>query len=275
VSKQVVVLGSNLDTWLTCSAQFSQVGKKAGQEFGILGPLLSRRSGLSVCRKRCAAQHIALPSYDVSRLTYLKVRCQQLYPEAASFKLQVPALRLKRFGTLVTGKFTRIWGFNSSQATLEHWEFRLRVSCYGDTLSSALEPTEGWLKSPTGNRSELMLSRQAEAAPQKIPYSEQRVVSQLLVCTDWGFPFFSWIERQMPFKRCTAQLPQSWRPSAKVVLPKLQRPLPKAFWTRLGPTARKSSNQNLFHKGQVAWCNAFPPVAVLRTLTSQGPAPRE
>jgi hypothetical protein len=35
------------------------------------------------------------------------------------------ALRLTHLGTLVTGKFTRIWGFHSSPTTSEHW---LRVS---------------------------------------------------------------------------------------------------------------------------------------------------
>jgi hypothetical protein len=37
----------------------------------------------------------------------------------------VSALRLTHLGTLVTGRFTRIWGFHSSPNTSEHW---LRVS---------------------------------------------------------------------------------------------------------------------------------------------------
>jgi hypothetical protein len=41
-------LGVTLDTQLTWSAHFNQVEKKAPQRLGVLGPLLNRRSGLSV-----------------------------------------------------------------------------------------------------------------------------------------------------------------------------------------------------------------------------------
>jgi hypothetical protein len=91
-------------------------------------------------------------------------------------------LRLTHLGTLVTGKFTRIWGFHSSPTTSEHdWEFRLKVSWCGEPLSSATwkapVPTKGWLKSPTGNRGGLMFSRPAEAVPKKAAKTVQQVVS--------------------------------------------------------------------------------------------------
>jgi hypothetical protein len=41
-------LGVSLDTQLSWSAHVNQVGKKAAQRLGVLGPLLNRRSGLSV-----------------------------------------------------------------------------------------------------------------------------------------------------------------------------------------------------------------------------------
>jgi hypothetical protein len=41
-------LGVTLDTQLTWSAQVNRVGNKAAQRLGVLGPLLKRRSGLSV-----------------------------------------------------------------------------------------------------------------------------------------------------------------------------------------------------------------------------------
>jgi hypothetical protein len=41
-------LGVTPDTQLTWSAQVNQVGKKAAQRLGVIGPLLNRRSGLSV-----------------------------------------------------------------------------------------------------------------------------------------------------------------------------------------------------------------------------------
>jgi hypothetical protein len=67
------------------------------------------------------------------------------------------ALRLTHHGTLVTGRFTRIWDSilrQPHQST--DWEFQLKVSWCGEPLSSAtwkvLVPTRGWLKSPTGTR---------------------------------------------------------------------------------------------------------------------------
>jgi hypothetical protein len=41
-------LGVTLDARLTWSAHINQVGKKAAQRLGVLGPLINRRSGLSV-----------------------------------------------------------------------------------------------------------------------------------------------------------------------------------------------------------------------------------
>jgi hypothetical protein len=41
-------LGVTLNTQLTWSAHVNQVGKKAAQRLGVVGPLLNRRSGLSV-----------------------------------------------------------------------------------------------------------------------------------------------------------------------------------------------------------------------------------
>jgi hypothetical protein len=41
-------LGVTLDTRLTWSAHVNQVGRKAAQRLGVLGPLLNRRSGLSI-----------------------------------------------------------------------------------------------------------------------------------------------------------------------------------------------------------------------------------
>jgi hypothetical protein len=48
-------------------------------------------------------------------------------------------------------------------------------------MQKALVPTGGCLKLPTGNRSELRLSRTAEAVPEKKVFAAQRVVSNYLV----------------------------------------------------------------------------------------------
>jgi hypothetical protein len=48
VGQTVRYLGENFDTRLTRSAHVNQVRKKAAERLGVLGPLLNRRSGLSV-----------------------------------------------------------------------------------------------------------------------------------------------------------------------------------------------------------------------------------
>jgi hypothetical protein len=67
-------VGVTLDNKLTWSAQVNQVGKKAAQRLGMLGPFLNRRSGLSRQKRRAALQ-AAHPSYDALRMSDLEVRC--------------------------------------------------------------------------------------------------------------------------------------------------------------------------------------------------------
>jgi hypothetical protein len=76
-------LGVTLDTLLTWSAHVNQVRKRAAQGLGMLGPLLNRRSGLSV--------RTAHPSHDGLRMPSLEIRCLQPYPKAASATIQVPS----------------------------------------------------------------------------------------------------------------------------------------------------------------------------------------
>jgi hypothetical protein len=73
-------LGVTLDTQLTWSVHVNQVGRKAAQRFGMLGPLLNRRSGLSVRNGVLLYKHLIRPMSD------LEVRCPQPRPEAASDK---------------------------------------------------------------------------------------------------------------------------------------------------------------------------------------------
>jgi hypothetical protein len=63
------------------------------------------------------------------------------------------ALRLTHLGTLVTGRFTRIWEFHSSPTTSEYWlRVSTKVSWCGEPLSSAtwkaLVPTKGCWSHP-------------------------------------------------------------------------------------------------------------------------------
>jgi hypothetical protein len=90
------------------------------------------------------------------------------------------ALRLTHLGTVVTGKFTWVWGFHSSPTTLEHClRVSTQVSWCGEVLCSATwkTPVPTKLKSPTGNRGGLMFSRSTEAVPKKATKSAKRVVS--------------------------------------------------------------------------------------------------
>jgi hypothetical protein len=58
------LLGVTLDTWLTRSAQVSQVGKKAAQILGVVGPVLNRRSRLSVTNGVLLYKQLIRPMMD-------------------------------------------------------------------------------------------------------------------------------------------------------------------------------------------------------------------
>jgi hypothetical protein len=57
-------LGVTFDTQLTWSAHVSQVGKKAPQRLGVLGPLLNSRRGLSVRNGVLIYKQLILPMMD-------------------------------------------------------------------------------------------------------------------------------------------------------------------------------------------------------------------
>jgi hypothetical protein len=57
-------LGVTLDTQLTWSAHVNQVGKKAAQRLGRLGPLLNRRSGLSITNAVLLYKQLIRPMMD-------------------------------------------------------------------------------------------------------------------------------------------------------------------------------------------------------------------
>jgi hypothetical protein len=57
-------LGVTLDTQLTWLAHVSQVGKKAAHRLGVLGPLLNRRSGLSIINDVLLHKQLIRPIMD-------------------------------------------------------------------------------------------------------------------------------------------------------------------------------------------------------------------
>jgi hypothetical protein len=109
---------------------------------------------------------------------------------------RVFALRSTHFGTLVKGKFTRIWGFLFRQPHRGvNRELRLKVVWCGEPLTSATwkapTSTKGCLKSLSVNRRGRMYSRPVEATSTRRP--NRRIVQYptLLCYPDWGFPCFS------------------------------------------------------------------------------------
>jgi hypothetical protein len=111
-----------LDAQLTWSAHVNQVGKKAAQRLGMLGPLLNRRSGLSV------RNGVLLYKQPIRRMQDYACPIWRSAATSGSCKCYNPSvfvLRLAHLCTLVTGRCMRIWGFHSSPTTSEHW---LRVS---------------------------------------------------------------------------------------------------------------------------------------------------
>jgi hypothetical protein len=54
-------LGVNFDKWLTWSQYIDQLRRKAAQRLGTLGPILRRRSGLSIRNGVLLCQQLILP----------------------------------------------------------------------------------------------------------------------------------------------------------------------------------------------------------------------
>jgi hypothetical protein len=174
-------LGVTVDTQLTWSAQANQVGMKAAQRLGVLGPSLTGEAACPSEMVRCSTSSSSVLRW----ITHVRSGGPLPAPTSGSCRYYNPsvfALRLTHIGTLVTGKFTKIRG--SILRRPHHstdWEFRLKVSWCGEALSSAKwkapVPTKGWLNSPTGNRGGLMFSRPAEAVHKNSTKSAQRLVS--------------------------------------------------------------------------------------------------
>lgn len=93
-------LGATLDTRLTWSTHIYQVRKKSAETLGVLGPLLNRRSDLSI-RNESSSVQAALPSNDRRRLPHLEIHRSLAYQETAGASVQMSS--------------------NSYQCTLVHW----------------------------------------------------------------------------------------------------------------------------------------------------------
>jgi hypothetical protein len=71
-------LGVTLDTQLTWSAHVNQVGKKAAQRLGVLGPLLNRRSGLSVRNGVLLYKQLIHPMMDYACPIWRSTACSHV-----------------------------------------------------------------------------------------------------------------------------------------------------------------------------------------------------
>ena len=81
-------LGVTLDKALTWSPHIDQVRKKTAQRMGMLGPLLKRKSDLSVRNGVLLYKQFISPMTDYA-CPRLEVRCPLPCPEATSVKIQV------------------------------------------------------------------------------------------------------------------------------------------------------------------------------------------
>jgi hypothetical protein len=102
-------LGVTLDTQLTWSAHVNQVGKKAAQRLGVLGPLLNRRSGLFVRNGVLLYKQLIRPMMDYA--------CPIWRSAARSHvqKLQVLQSKCLRIATNTP------WYVNNSQIHEDMW----------------------------------------------------------------------------------------------------------------------------------------------------------
>jgi hypothetical protein len=198
----------------------------------------------------------------------LAVRCLQPSPKAASLTVPVPSHCDWR--TLLRWQQANWRGFGDSVLRRPHQstdrQFGPKVSWCREPLSAATckalcRPKAD--RSPPGNRGELTCSRPAEAVPQKAAKWAQRIVLWLLGYTDWGFPCFSSVVRQMPGYNSKGARPAF---SHSCFLPKSQRLPAQAIPDLLGWTPRRPSNQNPFHKGQIALWDNLPPVKSATSL---------
>jgi hypothetical protein len=128
-------LGATLSKRLTWSKLINQMRKKAAQRLGTLGPLLNRRSGLSIKMAFCSISSSSVPWWTTRVLSGgpLPASTSRNWKYCSS---GVFALLPVHPGTLVTGKFT--W-FESSLFLRPHqisnWQVRLQVSWCGEPTS--------------------------------------------------------------------------------------------------------------------------------------------
>jgi hypothetical protein len=104
-------LGMTLDTQLSWSVHANQVGKKAAQRLGVLCPSLIVKGAWPSETVRCSSSSWFAQWW----ITHVRSGGPLLAAKSGSCKScnsSVFALWLTHRGTLVTGKFTRIWGFH-------------------------------------------------------------------------------------------------------------------------------------------------------------------
>jgi hypothetical protein len=157
---------------LTWGAHTNQIGIKAAQILGLLGPFLSRRSVLSIRNVVLLRSSSSIPWWVIHALfggpllAAMSGICVCCNPGVSS-------LRLAHLDPSERGKFARIWGFHSSPFTSELWEFWLKVSWCGEPRTSAnlkaFLPTERCLKSLTVNRGAVMISRPIDLTLKRRP----------------------------------------------------------------------------------------------------------
>jgi hypothetical protein len=208
-SKQHGISGVSLDTQLTCSAHVSQVGKKEAQGLGVLGPLLNRRSGISV-RNSVLLYKKHVPSGG-SFLAGTSGSCKCC--SSAVF-----ALRLTYTGALLTGKFMKIMGFHS-RITSEHQQnFGSRLANAGNPLVRQLERH---LCRPSADRSYQRVTEHWCSAGHSRLSPMWRPSRRNVWCLSIRL---AWLSFSVLVHSCKANarrdmacLPQSWRPSDKMI----------------------------------------------------------
>jgi hypothetical protein len=248
-------LGVTLDSRLTWSAHVDQVRKRADQRLGMLGPLLNRRSRLSVRNGVLLYKQLIRPMMDYA--------CPIWRSAARSHVRKLQGLQSKWL--LIATNETWYVGNRQIHEDLgipffaDH--IRALTECFDSKLADAgnplvrqlgrhlCRPRADW--SHLGNRGDLTSSRPAEAVPQKAAKSAKRAVPGLLGCPDRGFPCFSSVVRRIPGhneKRGKAHLPIT-EAFSRSEPPKSQRPSAKTTRTLLGSTLRKTIQPKSLYEG--------------------------
>jgi len=186
---------------------------------GILGPLLNRKSDLSV--PECCYISSSSAPWWITRARRVGPLPAPMYGGYRCDNPSVFTLLIVPHGTYVTGRYTRIWMLRCLPTTSEPWLRALtqKLADVGNPLVRQLGRYLRWPRvdpSPDakakGGRGQQASQGHRPRWPSRLNESRSALISRTLFgYPDWGFPWFCSVVRRMPRYRVqsrgTARIP--------------------------------------------------------------------